>query len=182
MKTMSTRARLAAALAALAVIAAGTSAQLALAKEPAPEVPEAIAVEAGHKLFLLAHATGVQIYTCTATATVPTWSFVAPRANLYDDDGKLLTTHFAGPTWQTKDGSFVVGAVVERAPVAGAIPWLLLQVVARGGPDDGRLSSTAYIQRLATTGGLAPAGSCTLGTTVEVPYTADYAFWKRSGS
>ena len=40
-------------------------------------------------------------------------------------------------------------------------------------------------QRIATTGGLAPAAAgCnadTAGTTAEVPYTADYYFWKAVG-
>jgi hypothetical protein len=42
--------------------------------------------------------------------------------------------------------------------------------------------ATAYIQRIATTGGLAPpameCNATTAGTVAEVPYTADYYFWK----
>jgi hypothetical protein len=36
--------------------------------------------------------------------------------------------HYAGPHWESTDGSKVVAAVKERAdaPAAGAIPWLLL--------------------------------------------------------
>jgi hypothetical protein len=45
--------------------------------------------------------------------------------------------------------------------------------------------ATTYVQRIATTGGLAPpAAECnqtTAGTVAEVPYTADYYFWKRTG-
>jgi hypothetical protein len=44
-----------------------------------------------------------------------------------------------------------------------------------------RLAGTTFIQRIATTGGLAPAAAdcnaATAGTEVEVPYTADYSFW-----
>jgi hypothetical protein len=47
----------------------------------------------------------VQIYSCSGTA----WTLVAPRADLYDSRGKLVATHFAGPTWQAKDGSSVDG-------------------------------------------------------------------------
>ena len=40
------------------------------------------------------------------------------------------------------------------------------------------------MQRLATQGGIAPAaGQCnaaTVGDVVEVPYTAEYSFWKNS--
>ena len=55
------------------------------------------------------------------------WGFVAPRANLYGDNGKLLMTHFGGPTWQAKDGSKVVAQRVDGVTVdPTAIPWLLL--------------------------------------------------------
>lgn len=53
------------------------------------------------------------------------------------------------------------------------------------GADGDRLVATTYIQRISTTGGLAPAAAdCnadTAGTMEEVPYTADYYFWKAVG-
>jgi hypothetical protein len=165
-------------------IAAGLTAQFAHAGPAEPVVPTAVAVPAGNKLFLVGHAVGVQIHSCTATPTGYRWAFVGPRANLYGGNGKLLTTHFGGPTWQARDGSSVVGSVVDRATVdPTAIPWLLLSAASTtAGPDGDRLAGTTYIQRIATTGGLAPAaGACnagTAGTTEEVPYTADYYFWK----
>src|SRR3954466_12598440 len=113
-----------------AILAAAALSRLPVrqaARPPAPAVPGKIAVPAGNKVFLVGHATGVQIYTCAAATTGFAWSFVAPRANLYDDNGKLIVTHFAGPTWQTHDGSQVVGARVDGATVdPTAIPWLLL--------------------------------------------------------
>ena len=113
------------------------------------------------------------------------WTFVAPRAELYGDNGKLLTTHFGGPSWQARDGSKAVGSLDGRVTVdPGAIPWLRLVASGSAGPDGDRLAGTTYIQRIATTGGLAPApASCnagTVGTVEEVPYTADYTFWKAS--
>ena len=77
-------------------------------------MPIAIQVPDGNKVFLVGHAVGVQVYACNTTPSGYSWAFVAPRANLYDDQGKLLATHFAGPTWQAKDGSYVVGRVVDR--------------------------------------------------------------------
>ena len=79
--------------------------QVAQAGPPPPSVPDPIQVLDGSKVFLIGHAVGVQIYSCNGTD----WSFVAPRANLFDDQGELIITHFAGPTWQAKDGSMVVG-------------------------------------------------------------------------
>lgn len=158
--------------------------QPAHAGQPAPPVPGDIAVPDGNKAFLVGHAAGVQIYSCNGTS----WSLLAPRADLYGDNGKLLGTHFAGPTWQANDGSYVVGrrdAGVTVDPTA--IPWLRLSATATvGGPGGDRLVDTTYVQRIETTGGLPPAAAdcnvSTAGTMVEVPYTADYVFWKATGN
>ena len=169
----------------VAAAAALSLTQLAQAGPPEPVVPGAIEVPDGNKVFLVGHAVGVQIYSCNGVA----WGFVAPRANLYDDQGKLIITHFGGPTWQAKDGSSVVGRV-DAPPVTvdpTAIPWLRLAAASTAaGPDGDRLVATTYIQRIATTGGLAPAAAecnaTTAGTVAEVPYTADYYFWKKTGA
>jgi FtsP/CotA-like multicopper oxidase with cupredoxin domain len=160
------------------VLAAGALAQAAEAHQP--KVPSDIAVAKGNKAFLDAHAVGVQIYSCNATATGHAWAFVAPRANLYDR-GKLVATHFAGPTWQATDGSKVVGSRVNGVNVdPTAIDWLLLSAAST---TPGRFGETTFIQRINTTGGLIPpAADCnagTVGTQREVPYTADYVFWKK---
>jgi hypothetical protein len=157
--------------------------QAAEAGPPAPVVPSQIQVRDGNKVFLVGHAVGVQIYSCNGVI----WGFVAPRANLYNDHGKLIITHFAGPTWQAKDGSRVVGRVVDFITVdPTAIPWELLSASTTPGPDGDRLVATTYVQRIATTGGLAPpAADCnatTAGAVAEVPYTADYYFWKKTGA
>jgi hypothetical protein len=152
-----------------------------------PDVPSALEVPEGNKLFLVGRAVGVQIYSCNATTSGYQWGFVAPRADVYADNGKLLTTHFGGPTWLANDGSSVVGRVVSRADAgASAVPWLLLEGASTTvGAEGDRLAGTSYIQRLATSGGIAPAAEgCNedkAGTTAEIPYTADYYFWKAIG-
>lgn len=167
-----------------AVAATLSMTQVASAEPAGPALPpeSPIAVPAGNKVFLVGRATGVQIYECNGTA----WAFVAPRADLVGDNGKLVTTHFAGPTWQAKDGSKVVGALVARVDVGpGAIPWLLLRAASTAaGPDGDRLAGTTFIQRVNTTGGLAPTSPCdstNAGEVAEIPYTADYYFWKKTG-
>jgi hypothetical protein len=171
-------------LLAAIVTAAAAWPQVAAAAPSEPDVPSAVQVPDGNKMFLVGHAVGVQIYSCNAMSSGYSWAFVAPRANLYDDNGKLVVTHFAGPRWQAKDGSHVDGRVEDRVTVdPTAIPWLLLSAAATTpGPDGDRLVTTTYIQRISTTGGLAPAAAdCnadTAGTTEEVPYTADYYFWR----
>ena len=69
-----------------------------------------------------------------------------------------------------------------------AIPWLLLKAtVHTEGPTGGdRLVPTTFIQRINTVGGIAPAAaSCsaaTVGARADVPYTADYLFFTKSGT
>ena len=167
----------------VAVAAALSLTQVAHAGPPAPEVPPEIRVDAGNKVFLVGHALGVQIYTCNGSE----WSAAVPRANLYNDHGKLIISHFAGPSWQAKDGSKVVGTVVDKVIVdRTAIPWVLLSAKTTPGPDGDRLVDTSFIQRLDTVGGLQPpAADCnaaTAGTVVESPYTAEYVFWKHTAS
>jgi Protein of unknown function (DUF3455) len=170
-----------------AVAASFAAVNAAQAGTPPPWVPGEIAVPDGHKLFLTGDAEGVQIYSCGTSSSGYAWSPVGPRADVFDEHGKLLMTHFGGPTWRARDGSQVVGSVDRRAPVEGTIPWLRLAAASTAaGPDGDRLAGTTFIQRLETTGGVAPvAETCTagrLGEVVEVPYTAVYAFWKASGS
>ena len=165
----------------LAALAALPAAQAAQAAPEGPDVPTRIQVEEGNKVSLVRHAVGVQIYTCNGSS----WGPSTPRADLYDDNGKLRGTHFGGPTWQDQDGSKVVGQRVDGVTVdPTAIPWLLLRAASKSaGPDGGdRLAETTFIQRVATVGGLPPAAAdCNpdaVGMKAEVPYTADYYFWK----
>jgi hypothetical protein len=163
-----TRSLLVAALVALAALA-----PVAQAKPPVPDVPGEIAVADGNRPYLTLHAVGVQIYECNGQA----WGLVAPRADLYDADGELVGTHYAGPSWQTEeDGSTVVASRVAGVNVdPTAVDWLLLAATPAA---DGRLGKTTFIQRINTTGGRAPAGGCDAGSRIEVPYTADYVFWR----
>ena len=154
----------------------------ALASSAQASVPNDIKVPDGNKAFLEARAVGVQIYGCAIATGGYAWSLTGPRADLYKH-GKLIATHFAGPTWKAKRGSQVVGARVSGVNVdPTAIDWLLLKATST---TPGRFGATTYIQRIHTTGGLAPAAAdCnagTVGTAREVPYSADYVFFKKRG-
>ena len=114
-----------------------------------------------------------------------------PDAKLFDDKGKQVAKHFAGPTWEAKDGSKVVGLVPVPPentfrPDPTAIPWLKLSADPEKTTGPGLLGNTTFIQRVATTGGLPPAAAdCNTkeaGKTEKVPYTADYYFWKAAGA
>src|SRR5258708_408136 len=114
-------------------------------------------------LSLVSSATGVLIYESSAGKTDPAkfeWAFKAPEADLFDLSGRKTGKHYAGPTWESNDGSKVVGEVKARddGPDANAIPWLLLSAKTTSGA--GVFGQTKSIQRLHTAGGKAPAETC----------------------
>ena len=147
-----------------------------------PEVPAALRAPAGQSLYLEALATGVQIYECSKKADSSyEWAFKAPEASLADRSGHALGKHYAGPTWESSDGSTVLGGVMAKdpGPKPSAIPWLLLTAKANNGT--GTFAAAKSIQRLATEGGLAPTEACTganLKQVARVPYTATYYFYR----
>jgi hypothetical protein len=146
-------------------------------------IPDNLVPAAGSTLLFELHAKGVQIYACEAKsddATAFVWTFKAPDAELLNKNGQVVGTHFSGPTWQGTDGSAVVAAVAERAdsPDAGSIPWLLLEATDHTGT--GAFSTVTHIQRLNTSGGIAPETGCDAdhaGEEIRVPYEATYAFF-----
>ncbi|HEX8347742.1 MAG TPA: DUF3455 domain-containing protein [Actinoplanes sp.] len=112
---------------------------------------------------------GVQIYTCA------NGSFAGASVPEADLEGDLSIHHFGGPSWQSnRDGSLLTAAKAEERAVGGAIPELLLNVTSRSG--EGELTRVSHIQRLGTSGGVAPAGQCTDGEKASVPYQATYVF------
>ena len=159
----------------------------ACASPPAPTfmvpVPEKLKPGANESLAMIVPAKGVQLYECRArTGQVGgyEWAFVAPEADLFDARGTRTGRHYAGPHWESTDGSKIVGTVKERAdaPVADAIPWLLLAAKSVG--PEGSFSKVTSIQRVNTVGGVAPKTDCsqaTAGTPARVNYTADYYFF-----
>lgn len=137
-------------------------------------VPDSLKPAAGESLALVVPAQGDQIYECRAGK----WAFVAPEAQLFNRAGRKIGRHYAGPHWESLDGSRIVGAVKARAdaPRAGDIPWLLLSAKSVGA--EGAFSKVTSIQRVTTMGGSAPIEPCSQdGRRVRVPYTADYYFF-----
>jgi hypothetical protein len=152
---------------------------------PPPPPPDAPGIEVtdGSVPFLLWHAIGTQNYVCAPSGDGFAWAFAGPSATLYDDKGKQVGVHFAGPTWQAQDGSSVVATVAASAAAPGTIAWLRLEAAwTTFGPEGGdRLSATTNIQRVNTTGGVRPEAGCdedSLGDQMNVPYTADYYFYR----
>ena len=139
------------------------------------------------------------------------WILFTPQATLFKDNNRQVITHFFSPnpfedntnpgvvaadmiraTWQdSRDTSTVWGKTNQTSSDSafvepGAIAWVLLEVVgAQDGPTGGdKLTVTTFIQRLNTSGGIAPSTGCTsltdVGAEAFVPYTADYFFYKNT--
>ncbi len=150
-----------------------------------PELPEecgSIRVPEGNQVSFHVYAIGVQIYRWNGAA----WALVAPSAALYADREYKgnVGIHYEGPRWESNSGSVVQAARVPNTgctPDSSAIAWLLLKRVATDGP--GIFSKVTYIQRVATTGGLAPtAPGTTVGEEKRIPYTAEYYFYRAQGA
>jgi opacity protein-like surface antigen len=145
------------------------------------EIPAAIATP-GETLVATLHAQGAQIYECKAdTAGKLAWQFREPVAALIEN-GRTIGRHYAGPNWELDDGSVVTAKVAGRAPGATAqdIPLLKLEVTARRG--SGRLADISTVQRLNTKGGVADGSCAKAGALLSVPYSADYAFYRKTRS
>jgi hypothetical protein len=168
-----------------------------------PRVPSNIVVPAGNEAYLEGHATGTQNYICLANATGFAYVLFTPQATLFNDSDKQITTHFFSPnpaesgtpiraTWlHSRDTSAVWGQVKPgnsstdpNFVAPNAIAWLLVTAVGvKEGPTGGdTLAEATFIQRVNTTGGLAPATGCAsaadVGRQAFVPYTADYVFFR----
>jgi hypothetical protein len=165
---------------AVAAFAATTPSTQADEGSHEPNVPspvcDRINAPAGTILAFHAYALGVQIYRWNGTA----WTFVEPVANLYASRNFMgqVGIHYAGPTWESNSGSKVVARRLEACtPDPNAIDYLLLEKVSTEGP--GIFDGVTHIQRLNTVGGKAPTAPGTVvGTTVEIPYTAEYFFYR----
>jgi len=181
-------------------------AQFAPAHMPVPPAPANLQAPAGHTPYLKTRAIGTQNYLCFSGPEGYFWKFLGPQATLsvhlpwmQGEATWQVATHYLSmnpaeggaqrPTWQSSfDTSAVwakaVASSTDPAFVApGAIPWLLLQVVgAQRGPVGGTaLTQTSYIQRVNTSGGVAPPAACdasSLGQMVLAPYTTDYYFYQ----
>ena len=142
-------------------------------------IPEEIKAPAGYSPVLTVHAKGDQIYQCSINKGEYSWETQAPDAKLFDAQGNIVGNHTAGPLWEYKEGSRVIGRVVKKIDMApgSAISWLLVEVVSHKG--DGLFSNVSFINRINTRGGLPPSSVCNanhLGSEKRVAYTADYVF------
>lgn len=149
-------------------------------------LPEGIRVPAGHAVAWETVGSGDITYECRdkAGASGQTeWVFVGPKAVLKDRAGSVVGSYYGPPaTWEASDGSRLTGTQLAVAPAgAGNLPYQLVK--ANPAMGSGAMTGVTYIQRVALTGGVAPASGCSMmtkGQRQTVQYQADYIFWKAS--
>lgn len=148
-----------------------------------PPTPGPLHVPGNEALIKQLHATGVQIYECAPSkndAAQFEWAFRGPEAKLFSKGGGVAGKHYGGPTWESVDGSRVVGELVAGSPSSqpNSIPQLLLRARATSG--HGIFSQVHFIQRLNTVGGAVPLAGCRkeqVGQQLRASYSADYLFY-----
>ena len=170
-------------LALIALVTLGVQSAQAFDNSNGPELPAqcgSIQVEAGNKLAFHAYAKGVQIYKWNLVTQK--WDLFGPQASLFAEENYFgeIGSHYVGPTWESKSGSKVEARRVDGTgctPDPTAIAWLLLKQVRHEG--NGIFAAVTFIQRVNTTGGLAPSTPGTVdGEIKESPYTAEYYFYR----
>ena len=142
-------------------------------------LPDAIAAP-GETVVLSVHAEGAQVYECKAGADSKlAWAFREPIATLLSD-GKTVGRHYAGPNWESNDGSAVVGKAAGSAPGAtpNDIAWLKLAVVSQRG--SGVFTGVTTVQRINTQGGKLDGACDKAGSTRSAPYSAEYVFLRKA--
>ncbi|RZJ00305.1 MAG: DUF3455 domain-containing protein [Haliea sp.] len=150
-------------------------------------LPAAVQAPAGNKVVLELVGKGDAIYECkTFGLGTPnpthSWAFLRPEAKLLDRSGKHIGRYSGPPaTWDLFVGSRVTGKEQATAPgVAGGLPLQLVKADPATGSQD-ILKGVTFIQRVNIQGGVAPTGKCDWMNdrqTVNVPYQADYIFYK----
>jgi len=127
--------------------------------------------------------------------------FFSPSPSETNTNPAVVANGAIRVTWQdSHDGSVVWGRVRPANPAVpgdlgdastdpafvapGAVAWLKVTATATedGRTGGGTLAKVTFIQRLNTSGGVAPSTGCTspadLGNQAFVPYKADYFFFK----
>ena len=173
--------KLYATVAAVAVLSACAAPMMMTSVDNAA-LPEPVRVPAGQKMMMRANGVGEITYECREkkdAAGQHEWAFIGPVATLYASDRKTVGKYYAGPTWESSDGSKVTGKQVAVAPAgAGNIPPQLVK--AEPAMGSGAMTGVSYIQRVNTKGGVAPANACDAGAKGKrqtVAYEADYVFY-----
>ena len=145
-------------------------------------IPGKLMAPTGDKPTFILRGIGMHIYECAAKADTPSkteWILKTADAQMSNDFGKIVAKHYDGSSWAATDGSKTSGTVLGTAdaPDPGrAVSWQLLKATSSG---TGLFGKVKYIQRVATSGGRAPAACkvAEVGKIARIGYMAEYYFY-----
>jgi hypothetical protein len=151
-----------------------------------PAVTGNLAALANEEAAFVLHGEGVHVFECKPLAGNPDqfrWTFSAPDATLYDAGRPIARSTSENVFEAIADRSTVSGGIRARQDGgANNLPWLLLR--AQSTPDDGLFAGVTSVQRVNTSGGVAPTEGCdvnNVGKEARSNFTADYYFYRRRG-
>jgi hypothetical protein len=154
---------------------------------PPSGVAPALRVAANEEPAFMLSGNGVYVYECRLGLADPNsfvWAFVAPDATLYDGSRSAARMTSPNLVESTSDRSSVSGFVRStQAAGGGNLPWTAMR--ARPIGDAGLFAGVTSIQRVNTSGGMAPAAGCNadnVGAEARVTFNADYYFYKARGA
>jgi hypothetical protein len=129
-------------------------------------------------LFVKLFGQQVQIITHFASIDTTPNDF-APKPVPLSGNATWQSSFDTSKVWAVKTGGINAGTDAS-CPNENSIQCLRLQSVGNEeGPAGGKfLAKTTFVQRLNTSGGLAPITQCTAGQTQLQPYEADYVFFR----
>ena len=163
------------------VVAAAGCAIAAIA--PPAGVTSAVAPPADEEPVFALRGEGTHAFECRPLASDPSrfgWAFASPDVTLYDG-ARPVGRQVAENTWEaTTDRSAVSGVLRSRQDAGGNMPWLLYR--SQSASDAGLFAGVTSVQRVNTSGGVAPATGCDAsnsGKEARVAVAADYYFYRR---
>jgi hypothetical protein len=157
----------------------------AMAALSPPAVPPRLQASALEEPAFALRASGVHVYECRPSLNGGfQWVFTNPDATLSDGRASRALETTPNAFESSEDRSSVTGIVRAAAPAGSDnLPWVLMGA---GSPSEtGLFAGVTSVQRVNTSGGVAPANGCgesTAGTESRVAFTADYYFYKRRGT
>ena len=129
---------------------------------------------------------GTHVFECKPLANDPdrfAWTFSAPDSTLYDS-GRPVARNAAENMFEALGDRSTVTASIRARQDGGSnnLPWLLLR--AQSTADAGLFAGVTSVQRVNTTGGVAPDTGCdanNVGKEARTAFKADYYFYRRRG-
>ena len=166
----------------------GLAAMPALSAVPEPAgLARGLRAGADEEAAFVLSANGTHLFQCNSSLDPPNvyaWSFVAPDATLFEGSRPAGRHRAVGQFESDSDRTSVFGVIRATQPGGSDnLPWAAMRAVPTG--DSGMFAGVTTIQRVNTSGGVAPSTGCTaatIGNETRVNFSADYYFYKRRGT